>query len=401
MADNLRIFGNTYNNAIGVKMTDTNGNEVVYTAGGGLPEVGTSDIGKALLVNGSQYVSNTVVPEQTITTIAFQAVVIPNWDSEYFTVGTTLVATVTLPVGSRIVSKAVVVEEEGTRYCEFTPSTFDSFVLSQNPEDSTELLIETPFAGSLTISVSTEPVPTSVEWGAGHIKYTIFEPQELTATEEDGYMFYTLTVDTYSESYVKRPDPVNMLLVFDGDEYVLPLDSTGIKIWGDHVREFGITIASPGTYLLEPGELSTTGSHTIGLYGLIEGGSISDIPNTDSNGVLMMRNGNVEVSNDKPTPMYSVYAGQNNTVICYDASELLDGANTGDNSMLRMNGVHVESGIGQVVFYLYGIYNIYDAQQDINIGWTFIYYDMLGNKITLPCYYDSPSYATGTYTPAS
>lgn len=35
MADNLRIFGNTYNNAVGVKMTDTNGNEVVYTAGGG------------------------------------------------------------------------------------------------------------------------------------------------------------------------------------------------------------------------------------------------------------------------------------------------------------------------------------------------------------------------------
>ncbi len=35
MADNLRVFGNTYNNAVGVKLTDTNGNEVVYTAGGG------------------------------------------------------------------------------------------------------------------------------------------------------------------------------------------------------------------------------------------------------------------------------------------------------------------------------------------------------------------------------
>ena len=30
MADNLRIFGNTYNNAVGVKMTDTNGSVVTY-----------------------------------------------------------------------------------------------------------------------------------------------------------------------------------------------------------------------------------------------------------------------------------------------------------------------------------------------------------------------------------
>ena len=35
MADNLRIFGNTYTGANSIKATDVNGNEVVYTAGGG------------------------------------------------------------------------------------------------------------------------------------------------------------------------------------------------------------------------------------------------------------------------------------------------------------------------------------------------------------------------------
>ena len=53
MADNLRIFGNTYNNAVGVKMTDTNGNEVVYTAGGG-----DNDIDKLLTNTLTDYESD-------------------------------------------------------------------------------------------------------------------------------------------------------------------------------------------------------------------------------------------------------------------------------------------------------------------------------------------------------
>lgn len=45
MADNLRIFGNTYNNAVGVKMTDTNGNEVTYEkAGETVPEPEPLDV---------------------------------------------------------------------------------------------------------------------------------------------------------------------------------------------------------------------------------------------------------------------------------------------------------------------------------------------------------------------
>ena len=35
MADNLRIFGNTYTGVNTIRATDANGNEVVYTAGGG------------------------------------------------------------------------------------------------------------------------------------------------------------------------------------------------------------------------------------------------------------------------------------------------------------------------------------------------------------------------------
>ena len=280
MADNLNCFGRVYPGVKGFKVRDSNGNMVTLTSGGGsgLPEVETSDIGKTLLVNGSQYATNTVVSEQTITTVSDEEVVIPNWNDEYFIVGMHLVATMVAASDptNTVSANGEVYRDGESLYCEFSDGDSLYFVVGQSFEDPDKLVIIAPFSMTITMSIETEPTPSSAEWGAGNPKYVICEPQELTVTvSADDDPKYVLNKDPLSPSYVNRPDPVQMLLVFDGVEYVIPWRND-YDSWVDASEIVGIRKNEDYEYWLYSDFLSMEGTHTIALYGLVNGGTISE-----------------------------------------------------------------------------------------------------------------------------
>ena len=415
MADNLRVFGKPYNSVNGLKMRDANGNEIVYTAGGssGLPEVGLADIGKSLLVSPSQYASHTIAEEQTITLDSNGQGEITNWDGTYFTAGTNIIASVTIvdsvntgTIGTTYAMTGEVTSYEGVPYCDL--STDGGFEITVGIHPGTlkpTLMGNGSHNDTLTISVATETMPSSAEWSAGNTKYIICEPQELTATtSEDDDPKYVLAKNHLSPSYVHRPDPVQMLLVFDETEYIMPWNSD----WNSWTYTSGtVSISKNGSneYWLYSETLSMEGTHTIALYGLVDGGTIAELPSVldTDNGTVIVRNGVYEIG--AKIPASAACTIQNNTVNCYEANRLIEDYNTFKNVTLYNTQAEIQDGgqshLGYVMFHLYGAYNIYDSQLGENTGYVFIFYDMLGNRITLPCYVDNPWNATGTYTPAS